>query len=462
MPKALKTHYAIVGAGIAGVAAAEAIREIDTVGAILLINGEAVQPYCRPLIVEVLKGERSTLDIRLRSPEWFTEKNISLITGSPAVRLDAGGKRLDLKTGRTVEWRKLLVATGSRPAIPPIKGLDDVASFTLAGQDDVDNLKPRCKPGAKALLVGIGLVGLQAITALTELGVKVTAVELMPKMLPVILDAAAAAYAQKRLEQHGVEVRVGTAVGEVRRAVEGKRPYVAFTDKGTSIPFDFIIVAAGMKPDLSLLDGSGIEADRGIRVAPDLQTSVPDVYAAGDVTEYSDWIEGRPEVHANWVNAYHQGRIAGISMAGGIAEPYQPVHLNSLDVFGLPFITIGASRIDNPEGAQVYVTESPSRPAYTRFVVRDGRLIAATFIGDVDRAGVFHYLIRERIEVADIVQALFEQGLEGMEFLYKLHEKTVRGDVEWAASMGLIDFFEKDPKHTRWGGKEGAERRDAR
>ncbi len=455
MPQDLKTHYAIVGAGVAGVAAAEAIREADPSRALLLINGEPVPPYCRPLIIETLTGERSSDEIHLRSPQWYEEKTVSLVTGDPAVALNPRQKRLSLASGRSIAWEKLLLATGSKPAVPSIRGIDEVPAFTLYCQDDVTRLKSMAKPGAKALLIGIGLIGLQGITALKELGVDVVAVELMHKVLPLILDAQAAGYAQQRLEANGVEVRTGSSITELALAEGAKHRYMAVIDAGDTVEFDFLIVATGMKPDLSLLSDWDVESDRGIRVSPRMETSIPGIYAAGDITEYRDWIEDRPEIHAHWVNAFHQGRVAGLHMAGRDTEPYEPVFVNALDVFGLPIITMGASRIDVPEGADVYISEAPERPAYRRLVVKNGRLVAATFVDDVDPAGMFQHLIREKVTIGPVAESLLEQGREGMEFLHELHEKVIRGDVDWPASMDAIDRYKKDHKHTRWGKEEG-------
>lgn len=446
----VKTKYAIVGAGIAGIAAAEAIREVDRDGGILVVNGESVPPYCRPLIVEVLRGERTLEEIVLRKPEWYEEKGVSLITGDRAARLDARKKRLLLESGKVVEWERLLVAPGSAPFAPPIAGIDKVPTSTLYCYDDVEILRSLCKPGARALLIGVGLIGVQAMIALRELGVDVVAVELMGKVLPLTLDSRAAGYAQRKLEENGIEIHVGTAVKELGRA-DGGHPFFARTDSGVEIGFDFVVQAAGMRPDLALLDGTGIETGRGIKVGEDMQTSAPGIYAAGDVTEYLDWIEGRPEVHAHWVNAYRQGRNAGLSMAGGTIEPYEPVAVNSISVFGLPIITMGASRIDSPDGMDVHISESPEMPSYMRLLVRDGRLVGATFINDVDRAGVYQYLLREKVDVGDVAQSLLGQGIEGMDFLYRLHNEAVKGDVEWPETMYQIEWFKKDHGHTRWG-----------
>ncbi len=451
MSHVLKTRYAIVGAGIAGVSAAEAIREVDPDGRILLINGESISPYCRPLIVEELKGERTFDDIHLRPPGWFEARDISLLTGDPVVRFDTRNKTLDLISGRTVEWERLLLATGSKPAFPPIDGLPDIPHSTLYRHEDVEKLRRLSTPGSRALLVGIGLIGLQAVTALEELGVKVVAVEMMPKVLPMILDARAAGFVQRRLEEKGVDIRTGTSIEKLRSARGDGRSCVALTSGGEEIEFDFLVLAAGMKPDVSLLNGSDIGVGRGITVSPTMETGLPGAFAAGDVTEYDNWIEGRPEVHAHWVNAYRQGRLAGLTMAGGTPDPYEPVYLNSLSVCGLPIITAGASRIDEPEDADVYVSESPARPAYKRFVVRGGRLIAVTLVNDVDRAGVFQYLVREKVDIGRVAQTLFDGGLEGIEFLDRLHEESVRGHVDWPESMDLIKMFRKDHKHTRWG-----------
>jgi NAD(P)H-nitrite reductase large subunit len=419
----VKTRYAIVGAGVAGIAAAEAIREVDPAGEILLINGEQVPPYCRPLIVEVLKRERSFDGILLREPGWFKEQRVSLITGDRAVGLSTNHKRIELESGRVIEWEKLLVAAGSKPVAPPIDGLENVPAFTLYRQDDVECLKPLCVPGAKALLVGIGLIGLQAITALRKMGL---------------------------------------------------HKYVAVTDDGTELQFDFLISATGLQPEFSLLHGSDIRTNRGIEVSLDMETSVPGIYAAGDITEYPNWIEGRPEVHAHWVNAYRQGRIAGYGMAGrgvagrgtgghrpadGNVQPYEPVFLNSLNVFGLPIIAMGASRVDAPADAEIYVSEEPARSAYARLVVKDARVIAATFVNDVDRAGVFQYLLRAKVDIGAVAESLFEESLAGLEFLDRLHDGAVRGDVDWPESMDLIERYRKDHTHTRWGSGDNPKKR---
>ncbi len=454
MSQRTKTHYAIVGAGTAGISAAEAIREIDPKSELLLINGEPFLPYCRPLIVEVLKGERAFEDVHIRKPEWFEQNNVSLITGDPAVKLDTTEKTLELASGRTIEWDQLLIAPGARPATPRIDGIENIPSFTLYRQKDVELLSPYAKPGAKALLVGIGLIGLQATNALSEMGVDVCAVELQRKVLPLILDAKAARYAKQRLEQNGIDTRIRTSVKRVWAANGAKRPYTALTSAGDEVMFDFLVVSTGMRPDFTLIGGSKIETKRGIKVSREMETSVPDVYAAGDVTECHDWTEGRSEIHGHWVNAYRQGRIAGLRMAGEKTVPYDPVFLNSLNVFGLPIITMGSSRVDKPQNADVYVSDVPAREAYTRFVVRDGLLISATFVNDVNRAGVFQNLMREKTHIGDIVQSLFNQELEGMEFLDKHHEKAVRGDVDWPVSMDLIERYQKDHSHTRWGKKE--------
>jgi len=213
-----------------------------------------------------------------------------------------------------------------------------------------------------------------------------------------------------------------------------------------------------MRPQLALLDGTGVDIDRGVKVTPGMETSVPGIYAAGDITVFDNWIEGHSEIHAHWVNAYHQGRIAGFNMAGGPPEQYEPMYLNSLSIFGLPIITFGSSRIDDPEDADVYVKEFPDRPSLRRFVVKDGKLIAATLINDVRNAGVFQYLAREKIDIGDIGPSIFEQDLTGLEFVYEHHEKVVSGEgLDWPESMSLIKWFRKDHSHTRWGKKDAPE-----
>ncbi len=447
------TKYAIIGAGIAGISAAEAIRENDHDGEILLINGEKAPPYCRPLIVEVLRGERPFDAIHLRDPDWYEARNITLINGDPVSEFNPVDKTLVLNSGQEIKCGKILIATGSKPFTPPIKGLDVVPYHTLYCADDIERLKSECKSGSKALLVGVGLIGLQALASLVELGVEVSAVELMPKIMPLLLDLKAAKYAEAELEKHGVRVQTGTGVSELKTNGAG---YLALTDKDEEIEFDFLVMATGMRPDLELVEGTAIEIDRGIVVSAEMETSIEGIYAAGDITVYNNSIEGRPEIHAHWVNAYRQGRIAGHNMAGGNSGAYEPVFLNSLKVFDLPIVTIGASRLDETDNAQVFVTEAPDRPSYKRFVIRDGVMIAATFVNDVEGAGVYHDLIRDKVDIGEVIESLFKLGLEGIEFLYKHHDDEIRGNVDWPLSMSQIEWFEKDHSRTRWGKKGDA------
>jgi NAD(P)H-nitrite reductase large subunit len=448
----LKTEYAVIGAGIAGIAAAEAIREADSSSSLLLINGEAVPPYCRPLIIELLSGERTPEAIHLRSEEWYGARGISLVSGDPVTAIEPEARKLRLESGQSVHYRKLLVATGSKPAVPSIPGLDKVPAHTLYYRSDADRLRSLCRQGRRALVLGIGLIGLQAITALRELGVDVTAVEMKDRVLPLILDRETAALACERMRAKGVEIYLGTAVKEIETG--GGPPFRAVTDGGNTISFDFAVVATGVKPQISLLNSAGIRTAGGVKVSPAMETSAQEIYAAGDVTEYPDHITGRDEIHAHWVNAYHQGRAAGLAMTGSTAESFRPFYLNSLDVFGLPIVTLGMSHIDAPPSAQVLIDNTTRREACTRLVIRDGRIVAATFVNDIDRAGIFHYLMRENIDVGEVSRSLFAWETEGMNFLCNLHSKTTKGTVPWPESMDRIKKYQKDLNRTRWGSEK--------
>lgn len=443
-----QTYYAIVGAGPAGIAAAEAIRTADSTRPLMLLNGEAAPPYCRPLVVEALTGERRLSDIMLRDAAWYEAEGITLSNGDPVVGIDAEAHQIALESGETVAYEKLLLATGSVPFVPPIPGLSDVPAHTLYCTRDVESLRPLCKPGARALVLGIGLIGLQALTALTGMGLQVTAVEARKKVLPLILDREAADLAARRIEANGVDLRIGTRVVQFVADAGG---YAAVAEGGDSIPFDVLILATGMKPDKSLFENTGISVKGGVQVSPSMETNVPGVYAAGDVTEYPNWVEGRNEVHAHWLNATRQGRIAGQSMAGVPAETYEPVYLNSLSIFGLPIITMGCSRLDDPKDAYVLVDKVPERPWYRRLIVRDGKLVAATFVNDVEGAGALQFLLREKVPLSnDVARSLFVDGMAGVEFLDSLHREAVRGGLEWPESMDLIEKFKKNMSHTRW------------
>ncbi len=452
MPETVETQYLIIGAGIAGIAAAEAIRDANSYGPMIIVNGEKHPPYCRPLIIELLTGERTLDGIALRDQSWYKSNRIDLLNGERVVSIDARSRSVKTNADKIITYEKLLIAPGSIPTRPPIAGLGDVAAFNLYRTDDVESMIPLCVPGARVLIIGIGLIGLQAIIAMRKLKLDVTAVEMMPKVLPLILDREGAKYAHKKLEKNGVKVHTGAAITEVAESNNGAGRYTATTDKGNVIPFDFAVLSTGMKPDISWLAGSGIDTGAGIIVSHTMETSVSGIFAAGDAVQYHDWIEGRPEIHAHWVNAYRQGRIAGLTMAGSESVGYEPIYLNSLSVFGLPIITMGESRVDDPADAETFVTEIPARQIYTRFVVRDRNLVGATFINDIDRAGVLQYLISEKIDIGDTAPTLLDEGRQGLEFLYSIHRDAIKGDIEWPETMDLIDKYRKDMNRTRWGG----------
>ncbi len=386
--------YVIIGAGVAGVESARTIRGLDPDGEIRMISADT-QIHSRCMLHKFISGERDGQGLDFTEKDFFDRYRIQWQKGTRVRQVCPDRKEVVLDTGQPVSYDRLLVAAGADSFIPPVGELRKASNvYGLRNLSDAQAIVEEAGQARQVLVIGSGLVGLDAAYGLLERGMKLTVVEMADRILPVQLDAHAAAAYQAAFEKEGVRFLLGRKASEASCGPDG-RIHQVILDNGDTVPCDLVIVAAGVRPALAFLEGSGIACDRGITVDASMKTSVEDVYAAGDITGLS----------GIWPNAADQGRIAGKSMCGADAS-YTDTYAvkNTINFFRL--VTLCVGRIREEEGDQIHIRED--RTQYKRMLVRDGRIQGILLQGNIAGAGIWQYLIKNQIDISHIQKDVFD------------------------------------------------------
>jgi 3-phenylpropionate/trans-cinnamate dioxygenase ferredoxin reductase component len=305
----VERRYVVVGASLAGVAAVEAIRSLDDGGRIQLVGSEPHLPYDRPpLSKEFLQRRRGPDDLRLRDQAWYDERHVELILGEAAQRLSTRSGHLELEGGRCLPFDRLVIATGASPrCIPTLRGLDGV--HVLRSLDDALGLRSTLDPGARLAVIGGGFIGLEVAASARQLGAQVTVLEALSNVLrPALGEQIGQAIAQLHRE-HGVDIRTNTTV-EGPVTDDGRVTGLRLTG-GDVVEADAVLVGIGVAPSTSWIGDEAIAVEDGVLVDPTLETSVPGVFAAGDVARVSEVGELSTYRSEHWASAVEQGRTAG-------------------------------------------------------------------------------------------------------------------------------------------------------
>jgi NAD(P)H-nitrite reductase large subunit len=418
-------RYVIIGNSAAAVGAVEAIRRHDPENPITIVADEPHHVYSRPLISYLLGGLVDESRMYYRPADFYDRRRVQTMLGVEVVSIDPRGRTLSLAGGGTLPYDRLLISTGGKPFVPPLPGSDVNGIFTFTTWDDarriaryIDEYEVR-----SAVVVGGGLIGLKTIEALTARGIQVTVIELADRILSTMFDHTASKLAEQILRREGVEIRTNTTVEEI--AVRGGRvDHVALHNR-ERVNCDMLVFAIGVRPNTALIpEDSGIQVERGITVDTDMRTTVNDVYAAGDCVEALDMLLDANRVIAIWPNAYRQGHVAGSNMAGVHKSYGDGFAMNSIEVCGVPTISVGIS--DPQQGDDGYdVIEEYDRQTlvYKKLVLRNHLLVGAILIGDIDRAGIYTGLIRDRVDVQPFQKHLLSGnfGLISLPKAYRKH-----------------------------------------
>ena len=385
-------EYLIIGNGVAATGCIEGIRSVDTEGSVTVISAEPYPVYSRPLISYYLEGKTDTERMNYRPADFYEKNKVKLIFGR-AEKLDTKKSTVTLSDKTKLSFDKLCLCTGSSPFVPKFEGLDTVEKrFTFMTLDDSLALEKALTEKSRVLIIGAGLIGLKCAEGIKGRVGSVTVCDLADRVLSSILDSECAAVMQKHLEKNGISFLLGdTAV-----RFEGNK---AFMKSGGEVDFDILVQAVGVRAETALAVQAGCEVNRGIIINEKMQTTQKGIFAAGDCSEGYDSSTDTRRVLAILPNAYMQGRTSGINMAGGDASITDAIPMNSIGFFGLHCATAGAY----PEDSEI--TEEKGEDSIRRLYIKDGRLAGYMIIGDVNRAGVYTSLVREKTPVDTLNKA---------------------------------------------------------
>lgn len=407
-------EYVILGAGAAAIAGAKTIRRADSNGKITVISTDT-QVHSRCMLHKYLSHERDAEGIRFIDADFFEKNHILWLRGKTVDRLDTQEKKVYTSQGDEVSYDRLLIATGAESFIPPVGNLREAENvFGLRHLKDAQAIDQLAENAENIVIIGSGLVGLDAAYGLMETGKKVSVVEMADQILPVQLDKTGAYEYQKRFEKAGAVFYLGRKAADTVMGEDNIIREIVL-DNGEKLPCDLIIVAAGVRSAVAGMDGEGIVIDRGIRVDDYLQTGAEGVYAAGDVTGLS----------GIWPNAQKQGETAALNMCGAhVAYTDRYAIKNTINFFGLVSMCIG---VIIPQEGDVVIAREDSRN-YKRVILRNGKVAGVLLQGDISHGGIWQYLIKNQISISGIKKDIFNLNFGDF---YGIKEN---GEYTWAVN----------------------------
>ena len=387
-------HYVIIGNSAAGVFAAEAIRGLDSSGKITIISEENNRPYSRCLTSYYIGEEIDQDRIYIRDANFYAATGIDFIP-QKVEQVNDTEKSVTLQSGEIVGYDKLLIATGASPYSLPVAGLDLEGVFELRTLEDARRIMDFAPHVKEAVVMGAGLVGLKGAHALHELGIKVSII-VNSRIMSRSVDPHTGQIITELLEQDGYEVIYNTKLSKIlgQDKVEG-----VCLSSGKEIPCQLVLMAAGVSPNVDLVKNTGIEVNKGIIVDKHMQTTVPHIYAAGDVAEayHAVWDEKR--VISIWPVATAQGTVAGSNMAG-VERIYEgSVGSNSAVFCGVGVVSAGIPYLPTGEGKELSTYDKVTK-RYRKFIVKDDILVGMIMVGDIDGAGILTAMIKQKTKVS--------------------------------------------------------------
>ncbi len=405
--------YVIIGNSAGAIGCVEGIRSIDKEGEITLISNEPHHTYSRPLISYLIYGKTDEQRMKYRPDSFYDDNKVTTMLGKTVISIDNNLKTVILDDSTKVEYDKLLVATGSSPFVPPMTGLEKVEKkFTFMTLDDAKALEEELSKDKNVLVVGAGLIGLKCVEGICDKVNNITVVDLADRILPSILDEEGSSMVQKHIEKSGVEFILGDSVVEFTSDI-------ATLKSGKTVSFDIVVLAVGVRPNVSLIKDIGGKVDRGVATNEKCETSIDSIYSAGDCTESFDITTDSDRVLALLPNAYMQGECAGINMAGGEKLYDKAIPMNAIGFFGMHIITAGTYTGD------VYTDKNEE--SYKKLFIKDNRLMGYIVIGKVERAGIYTSLIREKTPLDTIDFELIKEKPQLMAFSMKERAHKLSG-----------------------------------
>ncbi|ACL57819.1 NAD(P)/FAD-dependent oxidoreductase [Methylobacterium nodulans] len=380
----MQDRLVVVGNGMASLRFLERLTErAPDRYAVTVVGAEPVAAYNRVLLSSLLGGEVDEAACRFRGLDWYADHGITLVTGAPVTAIDRAERSIRVGEGLVLDYDKLVLAVGSVPIRLPKPGMDLPGVVAFRDLADVAAIRRNAVPGARAIVVGGGLLGLEAAVGLARRGVDTTLLHVMDRLMERQLDHAAAEVVKRAMEARGVRVLLEADTAAIEG--DGRVEAVRLAD-GRVLPADLVVMSVGVRPSTALAAAAGLAIGRGIRVDDRMTTSDPAVFALGECAEHRGMTYGLVEP------AYEQAEVLARHLCGEEAAYAGTALSTSLKVSGLPVFSAGA--VDVPEGAEAVIWSDPAAGLYRKLVIAEDRLLGAVFVGDVAEQGWCKTLIR--------------------------------------------------------------------
>ncbi|WP_322607977.1 FAD-dependent oxidoreductase [Pontiella agarivorans] len=377
----------IIGAGIAGVSAAETIREHAPDAEIILLSKEEGLPYWRLNLTRMLAGDFQEKNLPLHAETWYAERNIDLRDGITVTRILLTEKAVELEGGDTIQFDKLIVATGSHPFIPPIPGADLENVFAVRTADDVRGILNVIDENTNVVCIGGGILGLETAAALAKQKTRVTVLESFDYIMPLQLNPEGSEVMKQHLGKLNVEV---VAKAQADCIIGDGHVTGVHLKRGQLIPADVVVITAGDRANAELLEEAGLMVKKGVLVDNFLRTSNPDIYAVGDVAEHDGVRYGA------WAPAMYMGKIAGMNAAGVPTEFGGIPRSHMIKVVGKPMLSIG---VITPVDGSYRMIEDYADGGYRMFMLRDGRFTGCLLLGKMKLLKPVRKAIQARLDL---------------------------------------------------------------
>jgi nitrite reductase (NADH) large subunit len=394
----------IVGNSAAGTAAIEAIRTNDRKSSITQLGDEAHPLYSRCLISYYLAGKINKDVLLYRGPDFHKDMDVDLRLNSRVTEVDAAYQQVTCADGNVHQFDKLLICTGSSARIPDNMPKNLHGLFVLRTIRDAESIKQRVPEAKSAVILGGGLVGMRAADALSLCGLQVKVIVGSNRILSRMIDYEAAQVIGRRLQENNIEVLTGTDVAEVMHKddeVVGVK-----TNHGQVFDCELVVVAKSVRANTDLIQNTDIKTRWGIETNAAMQTSIENIFAAGDVAETFDITTEEYTINALWTCAVQQGRVAGKNIIGKRAQYAGSVGMNSLNFWGIPVISFGVTT-PKDEAAYTVISDCQSeRNGYRKVVIRNNRIKGLILVGEIGNAGILFSLIQNKIDVSSFKDEL--------------------------------------------------------
>ncbi|WP_294134415.1 FAD-dependent oxidoreductase [uncultured Clostridium sp.] len=389
-------RYVVIGASAAGISGAKTLRELDKEAEIVLVSKDE-NVYSRCILHHYISNHRDVDALNFTSKEFFEENNITWMKGLEVKALNDKDQVLELSSGETLSYDKLLVCSGASAFIPPVPGLREGNNVVgLRNLDDAILIKEQAKKVKNVVVLGAGLVGIDAVSGLLGQGLNISLVEMSNKILPLQLDKHASDVYEKKFIEEGVSLKLDVKA-EKLLLDENNNPKALLLNTGEEVPCELVVVATGVRSNIAFMENSNVECDRfGLIIDAKGKTNVENIYGAGDVT-------GRNPI---WPTAVKEGIIAAHNMLGK--------EMIMTDFFGskntMNFVGIATMSLGMVEPAdETYIVETKVEgDNYKKIIHKDGKIYGAIIQGDLSYAGVLTQLIKENIDVSKVTKSLFD------------------------------------------------------